>query len=90
MEDGCLDMNRAVHVGIRGSLASSDMIKEDQEQGWLTITLDQFLQMGLNEVAKIIKDKIGDAPTVISIDADVLEPGECPGVGFPEPGHLNE
>ena len=30
----------------------------------------------------------GDTPTIVSVDMDVLEPGECPGVGFIEAGGM--
>ena len=86
MEDGCVDVEKSTHIGIHGSMGGADLMKEDEEKGWLTITLDDFVQKGPEEVAEIVKERIGDAPTIISFDVDVLEPGECPGIGFPEPG----
>ena len=88
MEDGCVDIEKSTHIGIHGSMGSDDLLREDQEKGWLTITLDEFVEKGPVEVAEIVKERIGDAPTIISFDVDVLEPVECPGVGFPEPGLL--
>ena len=90
MEDGCVDIEKSTHIGIHGSMGSDDLLKEDQEKGWLTITMDEFVEKGPLKVAEIVKERIGDAPTVISFDVDVLEPGECPGIGFPEPGLLNK
>ena len=86
MEDGCVDVEKSTHIGIHGSMGGADLMKEDEEKGWLTITLDDFVQKGPEEVAEIVKERIGDAPAIISFDVDVLEPGECPGIGFPEPG----
>ena len=88
MEDGCIDIEKSTHIGIHGSQASVDLMNEDAEKGWLTITLDEFVEKGPAEVAEIVKERIGDAPTMISFDVDVLEPGECPGIGFPEPGEI--
>lgn len=88
MEDGCVDVEKSTHIGIHGSMGGADLMKEDEEKGWLTITLDDFVQKGPEEVAEIVKERIGDAPTIISFDVDVLEPGECPGIGFPEPGGM--
>ena len=34
------------------------------------------------------KNSSGDTPTIVSVDMDVLEPGECPGVGFIEAGGM--
>ena len=88
MDDGCLDMTKAFHVGCRGSVKSKDMLIEDHEQGWTTIDLDLFTDIGPVEVARRIKKQIGDTPTIVSVDMDVLEPGECPGVGFIEAGGM--
>ena len=86
MDQRCVDIKRSTHIGIHGSMGSDDLLKEDQEKGWLTITMDEFVEKGPLGVAEIVKERIGDAPTVISFDVYVLEPGECPGIGFPEPG----
>merc|ERR1711892_1070863 len=88
MEDDCVDVDRSTHIGIHGSMGSADLMKEDKEKGWLTITLDDFVEKGPIAVANIVKERIGDAPTIIIFDVDVLEPGECPGIGFPEPGGM--
>ena len=88
MDDGCLDMTKAFHVGCRGSVSSKDMLIEDREQGWTTIDLDMFTDIGPVEAATMIKKQIGDTPTIVSVDMDVLEPGECPGVGFIEAGGM--
>ena len=37
MDDGCLDMSRAFHVGCRGSVKSPEVLREDRDQGWTTI-----------------------------------------------------
>ena len=89
MEDGCVDVEKSAHIGIHGSMADDTLMKEDTENGWLTITLDEFVQKGPEGAAEIVKERIGDdTPTIISFDVDVLEPGECPGIGFPEPGFI--
>jgi len=89
MEDECVDIEKSTHIGIHGSMADDELMKEDVEKGWLTITLDEFVQKGPEGAAEIVKERIGDdTPTIISLDVDVLEPGECPGIGFPEPGGM--
>jgi len=88
MDDGCVDIEKSTHIGIHGSMSSDALMKEDEANGWITITLDDFVEKGPQQVAEIVKERIGDAPTIISFDVDVLEPGECPGIGFPEPGGM--
>ena len=75
-------------MGIHGSTASKDLILEDEKKGWKTITLDEFVEMGPVEAAKLVKERVGDRRCIVSFDIDVLEPGECPGIGFPEPGGM--
>ena len=38
------------------------------------------------EAARRVRDQIGDVATIVSVDMDVTDPGECPGVGFLETG----
>merc|ERR1712106_47801 len=68
MEEGCVDSKRSTHVGIHGSMGSADLMKEDAEKGWLTITMDDFVEKGPVEVANIVKERIGDAKAIISND----------------------
>ena len=86
MEDGCIDMKRAFHVGLRGSVSNKDIIQEDKAQGWTSFSMDSFVEQGPVEVARRIRKQIGDAPTRVSVDMDVLDPAECPGVGYIEAG----
>ena len=88
MDDGCLDMTKAFHVGCRGSVIGEDVLVEDRQQGWTTIDLDMFVDIGPVEAARRVREQIGDTPTIVSVDMDVLEPGECPGVGFIEAGGM--
>ena len=50
--------------------------------------LDEFVKLGPEAAAEIVKERVGDVPAVVSFDIDVIEPGECPGIGFPEPGDM--
>ena len=88
MDDGCLDMTKAFHVGCRGSVIGEDVLVEDKQQGWTTIDLDMFVDIGPVEAARRVREQIGDTPTIVSVDMDVLEPGECPGVSFTEAGGM--
>ena len=52
----------------------------------LTSDMDLFTDIGPVEAARRVREQIGDVATIVSVDMDVLEPGECPGVGFLETG----
>jgi agmatinase len=42
-----------------------------------------------NELANVIRSVIGDAPTYLTFDIDVLDPSAAPGTGTPEVGGLS-
>ena len=48
--------------------------------------MDLFTDIGPVEAARRVREQIGDVATIVSVDMDVIEPGECPGVGFLETG----
>ena len=89
MDDGCIDMTKAFHVGCRGSVTCEEMLEEDKQQGWTTIDMDMFADIGPVEAGRRVRAQIGDTPTIVSVDMDVLEPGECPGAGFIEAGGMS-
>jgi len=88
MEDDCIDIDHSIHIGIHGSATSKDLLDEDAANGWQTMFLDEFVREGPESAAKIVKARVGNRPCVVSFDIDVIEPGECPGIGFPEPGGM--
>ena len=59
MDDGCLDMTKAFHVGCRGSLIAEKVLVEDREQGWTTINLDTFVDIGPVEAVRRVREQIG-------------------------------
>ena len=59
MDDGCLDMTKAFHVGVRGSVIAERVLVEDREQGWTTINLDTFVDIGPVEAARRVREQIG-------------------------------
>ena len=60
MDDGCLDMTKAFHVGCRGSVSCLDVLVEDKEQGWTTIDMDMFVDIGPVEAARRVMEQIGE------------------------------
>ena len=89
VEEGLLDPNRTVQIGIRGGLytrADNDWAKE---QGMRVIEIEEYFDLGVDKVIDVIANVIGDGPTYISFDVDGLDPVYAPGTGTPEIGGLN-
>ena len=52
-------MTKAIHVGCRGSVIAEQVLKDDHEQGWTTINLDTFVDIGPVEAARRVREQIG-------------------------------
>lgn len=87
-EEGLIDQNRSVHVGIRGSLYSPEDLRDDEALGYTIIHCRDFVREGIDQVLQRMLARIGDGPVYISIDIDVLDPAFAPGTGTPETGGL--
>ncbi len=88
-EEGLIDTERSLHVGIRGPVYDETDIAEDGELGFMIIPARVFEDQGVAGVASAIRDRLGNAQTYVSIDIDVLDPAYSPGTGTPEPGGIS-
>ncbi len=88
VEEGLLDPDRIIQVGIRGTLFKSDDLDWAKKRGIKIIDMDDFYEMGLPEVIKTIHLIVGDSPTYLTFDIDSLDPAFAPGAGGLEPGGL--
>ncbi len=87
-EEGLLDPNRVIQLGMRGSRFSSDDIQYGYDAGYNIITMDDYEEMGRKAVIEKIDEVLGEGPVYISIDIDGLDPAYLPGTGVPEIGGL--
>jgi len=88
-EEGLLQMDRSVHVGIRGPLFSRSDVTEDGELGFAIVQSADMDALGPAGAAERIRERVGDRPVYVSIDIDVLDPSHAPGTGTPEAGGLS-
>lgn len=87
-EEGLIDREASMHVGIRGPVYSAKDLADDQRLGFATITCPELETDGLGGVIERILARVGDRPVYLSIDIDVLDPAHAPGTGTPEAGGL--
>jgi agmatinase len=87
-EERLLDLERSLHVGIRGPLYSSADLDEDASLGYAVVSTGQIASGGVPAAIERIRERVGDRPLYVSIDIDVLDPAHAPGTGTPEPGGL--
>lgn len=87
-EEGLYLPGRSLHVGIRGSLYSTQDLVSDAELGFAVVRSVDYQRRGLDEIIGEVRGAVGDAPVYVSIDIDVLDPAHAPGTGTPEAGGM--
>jgi guanidinopropionase len=89
VEEQLIDPHRTVQVGLRGTLFAAGDRARTEEMGIRCITYDQYEELGRDAVIAEIRQIIGDHPTYVTFDMDVLDPVYAPGTAGPEPGGLS-
>ena len=88
-EQGLLDQEACLHIGIRGPVYGPHDMANDRAVGFQTVRSSEFSTTGLDGILQLITARIGDRPCYVSVDIDVLDPAFAPGTGTPEPGGLS-
>ena len=84
VEDGALDPERTVQIGIRGP--AEPLWGFSYESGMTVIHIEDLYAMGIPAVVEKARAVAGDGPTYVSFDVDGLDPVYAPGTGTPEVG----
>ncbi len=87
-EEGLLDPEGCMHIGIRGPLYAAKDLTDDKALGFQIFSSVEFQDLGVSAAIEKMKARVGNRPVYISIDIDVLDPAHAPGTGTPEAGGL--
>ncbi len=87
-EEGLVDAERVIQIGLRGSRFGEDDIQYGIDAGYTLITLDDYEDMGRAKAIETIDRVLGAGPVYISLDIDGLDPAHAIGTGVPEIGGL--
>jgi agmatinase len=88
VEQGCVDPARYVQIGLRGYWPGETEFAWQREHGITSFFAHDVAELGIDEVVRRAVNVVGDAPTFVSVDVDVLDPAFAPGTGTPEPGGM--
>jgi len=88
VEEGLLDPERTVQIGIRGAQNTEDGWRFSIESGMRVVFMEEFTALGVERVVAEARRVAGEGPTYVSFDVDGLDPVYAPGTGTPEVGGL--
>ena len=88
IQDNLIDPYHSISIGIR---SPADEISRNflEAHGGTTITARKAMRYSPRMMADVIRAKVGNRPTYLSLDIDCLDPAYAPGTGTPEIGGLS-
>ncbi len=89
VEEGLLDPERVIQIGIRGSVNDLDVWRFSHDTGMHVIYMEDLHARGIDDVLAEAHRVVGNSPCYISFDIDSLDPVYAPGTGTPEIGGLS-
>ena len=89
IEEGLLDPKRVMQIGMRGSIYATTDYDFAKAVGISIIFIEEFARRGPADVMEEARAIVGDRPTYISFDIDVIDPSMAPGTGTPEIGGIS-
>jgi agmatinase len=88
VRDGHVDPRRYVQIGLRGYWPGEPELAWQREHGITSFFMHDVRELGIDAVVERAASIVGDGPTFLSVDIDVLDPAFAPGTGTPEPGGM--
>lgn len=88
VEEGVINGQTSVQIGLRGSLYSPPDYTDNGSLGFTTILARDFDQVGVSGAVELALKHLLP-PVYITVDIDCLDPAFAPGTGTPEAGGLS-
>lgn len=86
MEEGLIDPNTSIQIGMRGSLYDPKDFEISRGLGFEVISGSQLHRMTIEQLTEEIIKKVGNNPVFLTFDIDFVDPAYAPGTGTPEVG----
>lgn len=84
-KEGLIDTAHSIQVGIRG-LFNTAARKTSEDLGFQVIMAEEMREIGLEETARQINERVGDRKAFLTFDIDFVDPAYAPGTGTIEVG----
>ncbi|XP_013401191.1 agmatinase, mitochondrial isoform X2 [Lingula anatina] len=83
-DDGCLDCQRVVQIGLRGTCGTLQDYKWGESKGFRIVQAHECWHKSLAPLMEEVREMMRDGPVYISFDIDGIDPAFAPGTGTPE------
>ncbi|MGO3892584.1 MAG: agmatinase [Paenalcaligenes sp.] len=87
-EEGLLDCDRVVQIGLRGTGYAAEDFDWCTQQGFTIYQAHECWHRSLDPIMAEVRERLGDGPVYFSFDIDGIDPAYAPGTGTPEIGGL--
>lgn len=84
VEEGLLDCERVVQIGLRGTGYTAEDFDWSRQQGFRVVPAEECWHRSLAPLMEEIYRKVDGGPVYISFDIDSMDPGYAPGTGTVE------
>ncbi|MEC5293200.1 arginase family protein [Aurantimonas sp. C2-6-R+9] len=89
IEEGLLDPQRMVQIGLRGSISDATNYDFARQAGVRLIFIEELRARGVESVMEEARALAGSGQTYVSFNIDVIDPAFAPGTGTPEIGGIS-
>jgi len=87
IHEGIVDPSHSIQLGMRGNPMRVRVDPTQSDMGYRILTSELIFELGLEESARLIRERVGDLPVYITFDLDALDPCDAPAVANLEPGY---
>ena len=84
VEEGLLDGNRVVQIGLRGTGYTAEDFDWCRKQGFRVVQAEECWHHSLAPLMEEVLKQVAGGPVYLSFDIDGLDPSVAPGTGTPE------
>jgi guanidinobutyrase len=88
VEEGLLDCERVVQIGLRAQGYTADDFNWSRRQGFRVVQAEECWHKSLDPLMAEVRAKVAGGPVYLSFDIDGIDPAWAPGTGTPEIGGL--
>ncbi|CAM2185891.1 Guanidinobutyrase [Paraburkholderia sacchari] len=84
VEEGLLDCNRVVQIGLRGTGYEAEDFDWCRQQGFRVVQAEECWNQSLEPLMEEVRARVQGGPVYLSFDIDGIDPAYAPGTGTPE------